>query len=248
MSQDVQLAAEERQALGKRAIAKLREQGKVPAIIQEHGKDSINLLIDNVAMLKAYEHAGKSQPIDLTVGSSKKLALIKELQFVPLKPVVQHVVFQALKQNEAVDAEVPIHITGEIPAEANRHVLLKTLETVAIRALPRDLPEALEVSGESLVEIDDRLTIRDIKLPEGVELVELLANAEDEEKQEEFLDQPIVLVKNAEIVESDEGEEVPEGESEADQVDSEHGGDSPEGDQDAEDQPGGKKAFEDKGE
>jgi large subunit ribosomal protein L25 len=245
MSQDVQLAAKERQALGKRAIAKLREEGKIPAIIQEHGKDSINLLIDNVAMLKAYEHAGKSQPIDLTIGSSKKLALIKELHFVPLKPVVQHVVFQALKQNEAVDAEVPIHITGEIPAENNRYVLLKTLETVQVRALPRDLPEALEVSGEKLVEIDDRITIRDIKMPEGVELVELLANAEDEEKQEEFLDQPIALVKDATVVEVDEGSADAEVDD-AEQVEAEQGGDSDQEGQDAEDQPGGQKERQDK--
>lgn len=211
MSQDVKLKAEERSEAGKKAVARLRSSGKVPAIVQENGKDSISIQVDGLKMIKAYEAAGRSQPIDLEVGSKKKLALIKQIEFIPLKPEVQHVVFQALKQNEAVDAEVPIHITGEIPAEQNRHVLLRTLDTVEVRALPKDLPEALEISGESLAEVDDRLTVRDLKLPEGVELVEILTNVEDEEKQEEFLDQPIVLVKDATIVESDEGVEVEEG-------------------------------------
>ena len=225
MSQDVQLEAQKREALGKKAVAALRAEGKVPAVIQEHGKESVHILVNGSEMLKAFAGAGKSQAIDLSVGSSKKLALIKEIEFVPLKPEVQHVVFQALKADEEVDAEVPVHIVGEIPAENNRLVLLHTLETLMVRALPKDLPEALEVSGENLVEIDDRVTVGDIKLPAGVELVEVLANAEDEEKKEEFLSQPIALVKDQTVVESDEGVELAEGESEADAVEAENGGD-----------------------
>lgn len=221
MSQDIQLEAEKREAVGKNAAAKIRESGKVPAIVQEHGKESIHISIDGPAMLKAYSNAGKSQPIDLTVDGAKTLALIKEIEFVPLKPLVQHVVFQALNQNEVVDAEIPIHITGEIPAENNRLVLLYTLESVEVRALPRSLPESLEISGESLVEIDDRINIGDIKLPEGVELVELLAIGDDEEKREEFLSQPIVLVKD-QTVEEEPEEEAPAEGAEG-EVPSEHG-------------------------
>lgn len=248
MGQDVQLTSEKREALGKKAVKRLRAEGKVPAIVQEHGKDSLNILVDGGAILKAYEHAGTSQAIDLTVGSAKKLALIKEIEFVPLKREVQHVVFQALKADEPVDAEVPVHVVGEIPAETNRLVLLHTLETLAVRALPKDLPEALEVSGEKLAEVDDKVLISDIKLPTGVELVELLANADDDEKKEEFLSQPIAIVKEPTVVESDEGVEVAEGESEADAVEADKGGDTEQGGAQEADNPGGKKAKEDHGE
>lgn len=248
MSQDIQLRAEKRDGLGKKAVAALRANGKVPAVVQEHGKASEHILVDGREMVKAYEQVGKSQAIDLTVGDTKKLALIKELEFVPLKPEVQHVVFQALKADEVVDADVPVHIVGDVPAEANRLVLLHTLETLAVRALPKDLPEALEVSAEKLVEVDDKIVISDITLPAGVELVELLAQADDEEKREEFLNQPIAIVKEPSIVESDEGVELEEGESEADAVESEHGEDTDQGGQEEADNPGGKKAFEDHGE
>ena len=221
MSQDISLQAEKREGLGKTAAARLRNEGMVPAVVQENGKQSVSITVDGPAVFKVYRAAGRSQAIDLSIGNSKKLALIKEIEFVPLKPEVQHVVFQALKADEAVDAEVAIHIVGEIPAEENRLVLLHTLEALMIRALPKDLPESLEVSGASLVEIDDRLTIGDIKLPQGVELVELLATADDDEKREEFLSQPVVLVKDPQVVEVDEGVELAEGESEADAVESE---------------------------
>ena len=225
MSQDISLQAEKREGLGKSAAARLRVEGKVPAVVQENGKQSVSITVDGPAVFKVYRAVGHSQAIDLTIDAAKKLALIKEIEFVPLKPEVQHVVFQALKAGEAVDAEVAIRIIGEIPAEDNRLVLLNTLETLMIRALPKDLPESLEVSGSTLVEIDDRLTIGDIKLPQGVELVELLATVDDEEKREEFLSQPIVLVKDPQVVEVDEGVELAEGESEADAVEAENGSD-----------------------
>lgn len=248
MSQDVQLEAEKREGIGKKAAARLRAAGQVPAIIQENGKDSTSLTVDGREVIKAYEAAGKSQAIDLKIGSAKKLALIKEIEFVPLKPEIQHVVFQALKADEPVDAEVPVHLVGDIPAEANRLVLLHTLETLHVRALPKDLPEALEVPVEKLVEVDDKVVISDIKLPVGVELVELLATADDEEKRDEFLSQPIAIVKEPSIVESDEGVELAEGESEADAVESENGSDTDQGGATENDNPGGKKAKEDHGE
>lgn len=221
MSQDIELQAEKRETTGKNAAIAMRSGGQVPAVVQEHGKESIHIVVDGPALLKAYTMAGKSQPIDLAIGSTKKLALVKEIEFVPMKRKVQHVVFQSLKQDEVVDAVVPVHVTGEIPAENNRLVLLHTLESVAVRALPRALPEALEVSGENLAEVDDRINIGDIKLPEGVELVELLAIGDDEEKREEFLSQPVVLVKEPQVEEEPEVEEVPEGAE--GEVPSEHG-------------------------
>lgn len=248
MSQDVKLQAEKREDVGKKAAAALRGSGKVPAVVQEHGKESRHIVVEGSAILRAFAQAGKSQALDLTIDGKKQLALIKELEFVPLKPEVQHVVFQALNANEVVDADIPVHIVGEIPAEENRLVLLHTLETVAVRALPKDLPEVLEVAGDKLVEVDDKVVIADIKLPEGVELVELLAVADDEEKREEFLNQPIALVKDPSIVEVDEGVELAEGETEAGAVESEKGGDSDQGGVTESENPGGKKAKEDHGE
>ena len=220
MSQDVQLQAEKREALGTKEVKKLRQAGMVPAVVQEHGKDSQHIVINGLELLKAYNQAGKSQPIDLKVGSNQLLALIKQIEFIPLKPEVQHVVFQALDQNETVDAEIPIHIVGDMPAEQNRLAVLHTLETVEVRSLPKNLPEAFEISGESLVEVDDRIDIKDLKLPEGVELVELLAIGDDEERREEFLNQPIAIVKEPQVEEEPEPEveEGAEGE-----VPSEHG-------------------------
>lgn len=236
MSQDVQLQAEKREDTGKKVAAQLREGGKVPVVVQENGKESVSATVDGPAMLKAYQHAGRSQAIDLSLGSAKKLVLIKEITFMPLKNEVQHVVFQALKADEAVDAEVPVHIVGEVPAEVNRLVLLHTLESLEVRALPKDLPEALEVSAEKLVEVDDKVLVSDIKLPVGVELVELLANADDEEKREEFLAQPIAIVKEPSVVESDEGVELAEGESEADAVEADNGGEDKSADKESKDE------------
>ena len=51
-------------------------------------------------------------------------------------------------------------------------VVLQSLEKIEVKALPMDLPEALEVSISGLVKEGDRVTVGDIMLPAGVELIE----------------------------------------------------------------------------
>ena len=54
------------------------------------------------------------------------------------------------------------------PAEKAGLVVLTTIDTVEVEALPRDLPDTIEVSAEQLAEVGDRLTIADLKGPYGV--------------------------------------------------------------------------------
>ena len=55
--QNIQLKAEGREGLGKRAVASLRADGKVPGVVQEHGKESLSILVDGREILKAFAGA-----------------------------------------------------------------------------------------------------------------------------------------------------------------------------------------------
>jgi hypothetical protein len=84
---------------------------------------------------------------------------------------LQHVVFQAIRQNETVEAEVPIRVEGDIPAEKVGLMTLHQLDTVEIEALPRNLPDELVVSAEKLVELHDKITVADLVVPDGVTIL-----------------------------------------------------------------------------
>lgn len=171
-TQQISLALEERTTVRKR-LPSIRKNGMVPAIIHNHGKDSIPVAGDTVAVTKMYQAAGKSQPIYLTLGGKKHLVLVKHVDYGPVKHDIRHVVFQSIRQNEEVDAEVPLVFKedAEIPAEKKSLIVLKQVDTVQVKALPKHLPEQLVIDPSVLSEVGDHLRVSDINLPDEVTLL-----------------------------------------------------------------------------
>jgi large subunit ribosomal protein L25 len=167
---DAPVKLEQRAVMGK-GLNRLRHDGVVPAVIHNHGQDSIHVMGPAVQLLKVYQVAGKHHPLNLQVGDTKYLALIKDAHFDPVRRQLQHLVFQAIKQDEKVEAEIPIRIEGDIPAEKIGLMVLHQLDTVEIEALPKNLPDELVVSAEILAELHDKITIADITVPEGVTIL-----------------------------------------------------------------------------
>jgi len=164
---DAPVKLEQRAVLGK-GLGRLRQDGVVPAVIHNHGEESIHVMGPETELVKVYQAAGKHHPLNLEVGSDKYLALIKDAHFDPVKRRLQHVVFQAIKQNEKVEAEVPIRIEGDAPAEKVGLIILHQLDAIEIEALPKDLPDELVVSAEGLAELHDKITVADLQIPSGV--------------------------------------------------------------------------------
>lgn len=167
---DAPVKLEQRTVLGK-GLGRLRQDGVVPAVIHNHGQDSIHVMGPEMQLVKVYQAAGKHHPLNLEVGSDKYLALIKDAHFDPVKRRLQHVVFQAIKQDEQVEAEVPIRIDGDAPAEKVGLIILHQLDAVEIEALPKDLPDELVVSAEALAELHDKITVADLQVPSGVTIL-----------------------------------------------------------------------------
>lgn len=169
-NEEIALALKEREVVGKK-VKHLRREGSVPAVIHDHGKPSVIVMAPTVDISKAYKAAGKHHPVNLTVGQKKFLAIIKDADFDPKKKQLRHVVFNAIKADEKVQTEVPIHLEGDIPAEKAGYMVITNIDTVEIEALPKDLVDEFKVNAESLVEIGDKLHISDLRIPAGVTIL-----------------------------------------------------------------------------
>jgi large subunit ribosomal protein L25 len=174
MSDQITLAVETRETTGK-GVKRLRRDGIVPGVIHDHGKDSIHIQAEYRALQKVYVAAGKHHPVQLSAGGKQYTTIIKSATFDPRYNSITHVVFGALKANEKVDAEVPVHpIYAEgndaSPAERAGLIVLAQATTVAIKALSKDLPDQLTYDAEKLVEVGDQITVADLVVPSGVEL------------------------------------------------------------------------------
>lgn len=170
MADDIVVKLEEREALGK-GLGQLRRDGWVPAVIHDHGKPSVHVMGKQTELSKAYKEAGKNHPVDVKIGDKTYLTLIKQAPRLPLKPDLQHIVFQAVKRDEKVEAEVPIVLEGNAPAERAGLMVLHQLDSVTVEALPKDLPDQLTLDAEKLAELGDKFTVADLVAPEGVTIL-----------------------------------------------------------------------------
>lgn len=176
MSQDViSIALEPRSVTGK-AVKHLRKDGTLPAVIHDHGKDSILVQGSYSDLYKVWQQAGKHHPVDIKAGDKNFTALIKVADFDPKKHTLTHLVFNAVDKNQAVEAEIPIHAKYDegndvSPAEKSGYIVLSQLDTVLVKAVPAKLPDLLEYNAEKLEKIGDHATVADLIIPEGVEVM-----------------------------------------------------------------------------
>jgi large subunit ribosomal protein L25 len=167
---DITVTLEDRTILGK-GLAALRRTGKIPAVVHDHGKPSIHVMGDASTIGKVYAEAGKHHPVHLSIGKNEYLTIIKDVDNDPVKNNIRHVVFQAIKQDEKVETEVPVHFAGEAPALKAGLMVIRQLDHVEIEALPKDLIDSLDVDVTKLVEIGDHVTVADIVVPNAITIL-----------------------------------------------------------------------------
>ncbi len=185
MGDKITLALSERTVQGKK-VRKLRQEGIVPGVVYGPGIDPVAVQVDQVLMSKVYTAAGKHAPVHLTIGSTKRIAMIKDVEVDNVKRRINHVSFHAVRQNEPVEAEVPIKLVGEGESVAEKAglIVLQALDKIQVRALPMLLPESIEIDITGLKESGDKVTLADAKLDEGVEFVEHDSGHGDEDEED----------------------------------------------------------------
>ncbi|MEM7310619.1 MAG: 50S ribosomal protein L25 [Planctomycetota bacterium] len=187
------LKATKREALGTRASKKLRLQGKIPCSLQGEGKPNVDIAIDErefLTLRRQHEHV-----FDFEIeGGDEDTALVRELQWDTIGERILHVEFRRVIRGQKTDAEVALHFVGHAKGGVVNHLI----NSVQILALPRDIPDGLEVNVDGL-EPGQTMHASDIQLPEGVELA---------------ID-PTVVIANVTVPRGDEPAEA-EGEESAD--------------------------------
>jgi len=168
----VPLNAFGRSVNGRPEVKKLRDAGRVPAVI--YGRQTKPENIELVAKeLDDLIHHSLSENIlvDLAVDKSKRLALVQEVQHHPLSGKVLHVDFHQVDENETVTIMVPVETTGEaVGVKTGGGVLEHNVFKLKVRALPKNLPEVILIDVTAL-EVGKSIHVADIKAPEGVEIL-----------------------------------------------------------------------------
>lgn len=174
MSDQFVLAVEPRESLGKQ-VKKLRQEGLVPAVVHNHGKESTHIQVEYQILAKVVQGAGRHHPVELTIDGKKHTVLIRSVSRDPKLGTITHVVFNSVSANQKVEAEIPVkphYAEGKenTPAERAGLIVLEQLDVVEVKALPKDLPNELYYDAEKLVAVGDHVTVADLVVPAGVEI------------------------------------------------------------------------------
>jgi large subunit ribosomal protein L25 len=168
----MQLKASKREVTGK-ATRRLRHEGRLPAVVYGQRAAPTSVELDTREFERVYARSGKTQLIDLVVGSSRpSKVLVKEVQVSPRYNTLLHVDFHQVSLRERLHVEVPVSVSGEAePVRAGEADVLQVLHSLKVECMPTQIPEVIEIDISGLNEVDAAVRVSDLHLPEGVTAV-----------------------------------------------------------------------------
>lgn len=166
-----ELSVEPRDAVGKGPVGRLRREGRVPAVLYGGGTAPVALSVSPLDVQRTIQgHGGGGVLVNLMLpGSAEpRTALVRELQYHPVRDTLVHVDFQAVRMDEEITVEVPIHVVGESAGVKDQSgVLALLMRTVEVACLPSLIPDRIDIDVSAL-RIYDVATVANLQLPEGV--------------------------------------------------------------------------------
>ena len=204
MSDQINLAADERGVEGKSSSRALRRSGAIPCVLYGGKDEPLKISILEKEIVKAVEVPGfTAQIIKINLSGKEVDAVVKELQRHPATAKVLHADFMRVDPDSKITLTVPIRTINDdtcVGVKVSGGQVNHLINDIEIICLASNLPEFLEIDVQEM-DIGDTVLLSGINLPEGVE-IPVLAQGEDR-------DQAVVSVTEArEIVIEEEVEEV----------------------------------------
>lgn len=146
----------------------------MPAVFYGKKTESTPISIIQKEFIKAWRKAGESGVITLNGAGEKVDVLIKDVDVDPVSDIPRHADFYVFEKGKKIEVDVPLEFVGVSPAVKDLGgSLVKALHEIKISADPQHIPHNIEVSIDTLVDFESKIVAGDLKLPTGVELVEL---------------------------------------------------------------------------
>jgi large subunit ribosomal protein L25 len=172
----IEINAVKRDLKGTGASRRLRHAGTVPGVVYGGGKEAIPLEINYKELFLQFRHeAFHASVLTLLIGGKKESVLLRDFQMHPVRNTIQHIDFQRVSATEKIHVKLPFHfINGDTApgVKLGGGIVAHVMTEADVSCLAKDLPEFIEVDLAGL-ELGDSVHLSQIKLPKGVEFVQL---------------------------------------------------------------------------
>ena len=167
-----EISAEPRTVIGKK-VKTLRKNGITPAVIYGSGIDPVAIQLDTARLLSIFRKGGNKGELAVTVGGDTHRVIVKELQRHITRGDLVHVDFQKILKGQKFEMEVSIEMIGQsTPCKQGLGSDIQTLSSVQILTLPSQMMRKIEVDASAIKSPSDFITIADLVVPEGVEILD----------------------------------------------------------------------------
>lgn len=145
---------------------RLRQSGKVPAVLYSRG-DCVNLSLEG-RDVSAVVRQG-SRIVELKGGANES-ALIKDIQWDAFGVDVLHVDLTRIDASEAVELTLPVELIGEAPGVKKNGMVKHLLHSIEVKIPANNVPEKLQLRINDL-DLEQSMKVSEIALPEGTTLL-----------------------------------------------------------------------------
>jgi large subunit ribosomal protein L25 len=167
------LSAKKRTQAGKGVARKLRGAEQIPGIIYGHNREPQMLAVDGRELDRLLDRvSAETTVVELDIDGTTSRTLIREIQRHPFKRQILHIDFLELVAGEKVTVNVPLILVGTPAGVRNAGgVLDQIMREVQVEVDPANIPNHIDVDVSAL-EVNTSLHVSDIKVPEGVEVLD----------------------------------------------------------------------------
>jgi large subunit ribosomal protein L25 len=172
---EVTLEVSRREGTGSGVATKLRQQGKIPAVVYGGHREPVAITVDRKSvsdLVQKSEHGIRSIFLLKMAGTDQQRhAMIKDIQINPISRKMTHIDFVRVIMDEVVRVTVPVHINGTAEGVKEGGILDWQVRDLHVECLPNAIPDSVEVDVSALA-LHDYLRISDLEMPDGVKLLD----------------------------------------------------------------------------
>lgn len=173
---ELSLEVARREETGKGVARRLRQTGKIPAVVYGGHKESVAIAVDRKTvseLIQKSEHGVRSIFLLKMSGTDQQRhAMIKEIHINPINRHMTHIDFVRVIMTEALKVTIPVHVTGiAAGVKVGGGILEFQVRELHVECLPNAIPDSIDVDVTSL-NVHDSVRISDLKVPEGVKVLD----------------------------------------------------------------------------
>ena len=171
MAQAEKISCQKRDIKTRGYLNELKRNGIVPGTVYGKGVDNQAIYVSLKQLTRTFQAHGSRGLFSLEIdGGSGLMVVIREIQRNPITGQITHVDFWKVRLDEKINSTVGVSIVGEEEIMKKGGILQAGAKEIEVSCLPQDIPETL-VYDIAALEIGDKVTVADLQVPAGVEIL-----------------------------------------------------------------------------